>query len=262
MKDSDGAYTAGFICKQLTHSLFCLNPKYSRFHWANILRQKKVSFGAFLYPTAVLSNSSVPNSYADMILPEWKNKLVLTYPNDDDAIAYLFSLIIGKYGWDWMETLAHEQNVRWVRGTATPSAVLARGSASSGNNGTSVLSFTTSEASGLTRKTPTDDLYMSWAQTGAIFASTKRPESSKLFVSWVLSDEFQKDMVTKNGAQWLIRKDLEDIAPGGSIWEEKNTDPLGFWKFMVQREKVELWKLQYETLLGTAQGESPLHDDL
>lgn len=38
-------------------------------------------------------NSSVPIEYTDFLKPEFKDKLVLTYPNDDDAVLYQFNLM-------------------------------------------------------------------------------------------------------------------------------------------------------------------------
>lgn len=101
---------------------------------------------------------------------------------------------------------------------------------------------------------------MSWAQTGAIFQSTKRPESAKLFVSWLLSDEPQKYLASIGF--WVSRKDIPGGPNGTSIFDSRLTDPIGFNKFMLDRTVVERWKLQFETLIGTAQGVSPLDDDL
>lgn len=37
--------------------------------------------------------SAVPTAYEDFIKPEFKDKLVLTYPNDDDAVLYQFDVM-------------------------------------------------------------------------------------------------------------------------------------------------------------------------
>ena len=37
--------------------------------------------------------SAVPTSYQDFIKPEYKDKLVLTYANDDDAVLYQFEVM-------------------------------------------------------------------------------------------------------------------------------------------------------------------------
>lgn len=38
-------------------------------------------------------NTTVPVEYTDYLKPEFKDKLVLTYPNDDDAVLYQFDLM-------------------------------------------------------------------------------------------------------------------------------------------------------------------------
>jgi ABC-type Fe3+ transport system substrate-binding protein len=37
--------------------------------------------------------STTPTSYEDFTKPEFKDKIVLTYPNDDDAVLYQFELM-------------------------------------------------------------------------------------------------------------------------------------------------------------------------
>jgi ABC-type Fe3+ transport system substrate-binding protein len=37
--------------------------------------------------------SSAPKEYTDFLKPQFKDKLVLTYPNDDDAVLYQFDLM-------------------------------------------------------------------------------------------------------------------------------------------------------------------------
>jgi ABC-type Fe3+ transport system substrate-binding protein len=71
-----------------------------------------------------VKEEDVPHNFLDILDPKWKGKMVLTIPNDDDAIGYLFSLAIQRYGWAWLHALK-EQDVQWVRGTATPGYVIA-----------------------------------------------------------------------------------------------------------------------------------------
>lgn len=173
--------------------------------------------------------------------------MVLTYPNDDDAIAYLFSLIISKYGHSWLQDLA-ANDVQWVKGTATGRYEIA--SAHNSTNSSRALTFTSSAGSEVWWESSTpNDQYVTWAQTGAIFASTLKPEAAKLFVSWIASPEYQK---TASSTQYALNKD--------------ETNPLlsnvtqlsGFRQFEQDRATVEWWKNRYEDVLGTPQGPSPL----
>ncbi|CAG7944783.1 unnamed protein product [Penicillium nalgiovense] len=202
------------------------------------------NFGSLVYNPKLLKKSNVPSTWEEFTRPEWKSKLVLTYPNDDDAVLYLFSIIINQYGWEWFDALL-QQDVKWVRGTGEPAAEIER------RNSTRSLSFTTSAEGNLSNIDPKDTI-MYWPQTGAIFASTPRPESAKLFMSWLLSDDYQK---TFNGS-YLVRKDLSSTA--GSVWDHPSTSLTQFSTFMENRETVEWWKLQIETSLGAAQGDISL----
>ncbi|KAF7954073.1 hypothetical protein EAE96_005206 [Botrytis aclada] len=123
------------------------------------------SFGTFPWDSTYVSASDAPTSYADLLDPKWKGKIVATYPNDDDAIGYLFSIIIiEKYGFEWLNALA-AQDVQWVRGTATPGFVMrdnhnnATTSASGSSPKGRVLSFTTYP--------PSNETYFQMAQPAA-----------------------------------------------------------------------------------------------
>ena len=37
--------------------------------------------------------ADAPKEYTDFVKPEFKDKIVLTYPNDDDAVLYQFDLM-------------------------------------------------------------------------------------------------------------------------------------------------------------------------
>lgn len=211
------------------------------------------SFGPFVFKTAAVPTADIPRSYADVLDPKWKSKLVLTYPNDDDAVLYLFVLIVKKYGWDWVRKLA-QQDVQWVRGTATPVLVI---------NGTTgptqrTLTFTSFPLGpDWTYLTPSADRYMSWFQTSAILRGTKMPETARLLQSFFVSDEWQRSLL--QGGQRSSRSDLGNAS---TIFQAPNTDFTTFKPFMKQRDVVEAWKLQFEDVLGTAQGLSPLVDNI
>lgn len=210
---------------------------------------KIASFGPFVFNTSLVSQADAPQSYADVLLPKWKGKMVLTYPNDDDAVLYLFALIVQQYGWSWLDALI-QQDVQWVRGTATPVEVLARGS-------NRTLSFTTFPLGpGWAYAPPVSDRYMSWAQTSAIFAATKMPETARLLQAFLVSEQWQSAAVQRGSPS--VRKDVGN--GDATIWNRENTDYVKFHEFMLRRDVVEAWRFQFEDKLGTAQGLSPLID--
>lgn len=205
-------------------------------------------FGRLIYDSSKLNASNVPTTFESFRDPFWKSKLILTYPNDDDAVAYLFSLIVSKYGHSWLEDLA-ANDVQWVKGTGTPVFEISR--LHNSTNSSRVLSFTTGGVGAepwWASSTPNDQ-YVTWAQTGAIFASTPRPEAAKLFVSWIASGEFQ---ATQSSTQYALQTDAT------SPILSNITQLSGFRLFEQDRAMVEWWKNQFEDVLGTPQGPSPL----
>ncbi|TIA48282.1 periplasmic binding protein-like II [Aureobasidium pullulans] len=210
--------------------------------WDNVYSAIKDPEGTFL------GAFILPSTFGELINPVWKSKLALTYPNDDDAITYLFSIIIENYGWEWFDALL-QQDIQWIRGTGQPADLISQ------TNTTRALSFTTNlnGAKNLASKTPSDARVL-WPQTGAIFATTPRPESAKLFMSWLISDEYQQQFV--DTGSHTVRKDLESAS--GSVWDDNLTPLTQFATFMENRDLVEWWRLQFETSIGTAQGLSPV----
>ncbi|THY62901.1 periplasmic binding protein-like II [Aureobasidium pullulans] len=210
--------------------------------WDNVYSAIKDPEGTFL------GAFILPSTFGELINPVWKSKLALTYPNDDDAITCLLSIIIENYGWEWFDALL-QQDIQWIRGTGQPAGLISQ------TNTTRALSFTTNlnGAKNLASNTPSDARLL-WPQTGAIFATTPRPESAKLFMSWLISDEYQQQFV--DTGSYTVRKDLESAS--GSVWDDNLTPLTQFATFMENRDLVEWWRLQFETSIGTAQGLSPV----
>ncbi|KAI1132722.1 ABC transporter [Nemania abortiva] len=209
------------------------------FAWSFIWNTNKVSQG--------------PQEFDDFLKPEYKGKLVLTYPNDDDAVLYAFDLIMQQYGYEWFEKLL-AQNPRWVRGTGTPPTLI-RG------NGTESVTFTSSiglaPSAPFSISFPTKGLFVSWPQRAGILKDAPHPEGAKLLHSYLLSEEHQ----TTTGT-WSVRKDTPAPAGYQNLMDISATNPNAFEGFMADRARVERLRLFFEDKIGTPQGLSPLIDNL
>ncbi|CAJ0546692.1 Ff.00g013190.m01.CDS01 [Fusarium sp. VM40] len=215
-------------------------------------------YGVAVFAWTFISNnnkiSEGPREFADFLKPEFKDKLVLTYPNDDDAVLYAFDLIMQEFGYEWFEKLL-KQNPRWVRGTATPVTLLSKA------NSTVAATFTAGiglQSSGNLNVTiPTKGSFVTWAQRAAIFKDAPHPEAAKLLHNFMLSNEYQ------NGTgSWSVLKDVPAPEGYAGIMDTPSTNPVEFDRFMSDRVRVERLKLFFEDKIGTAQGLSPLIDDL
>ena len=210
-----------------------------------------VTFSNYVNPE-VLGNIEAPRDALDYLNPELKGKIILTYPHDDDAVLYQFWHLKEQYGWEYLEKLVSNEPT-WIRGTAWPYVAI--------NKGWYAASFTTFWAfepfPG--QKTefllPKNDFFLTWFQTAAIPTQAKHKAAAKLYLNWMLSEEFQGTWL-----QFPVRYDIE--APGGygSVLDH-NTSPGDFRRWMMRRDLVERFRLQLRQLIGEAQGPTPIDID-
>ena len=199
-----------------------------------------------------IDEDKAPRDAMDYLDPDLKGKVVLVYPHSDDAVLYQFWNLKEKYGWEYLEKLIATEPT-WVRGTSMPYVAI--------NKGWYGASFTTSWAfvpfpnSNARFMLPKEDFFLTWFQTAAIPTHAKNKTAAKLYLNWMLSEEFQGKWL-----QWPIRMDIE--VPGGyKPLREYNTSPADFHRFMLKREMVERFRLQMEQLVGPIKGVSPLEMD-
>lgn len=98
---------------------------------------------------------------------------------------------------------------------------------------------------------------MTWFQLAAIPKDAPHPEGAKLLHNYMLTKEWQATR-----GSWPVRSDVE--APKGypPIFEMPGTNITYFREWMSDRYKVERMRLWFEDKLGTAQGLSPISDDI
>jgi ABC-type Fe3+ transport system substrate-binding protein len=91
----------------------------------------QVSAFSYMYGPAAVG-SDIPNGPLDLADARWKGKIASSYPHDDDAVLYLYTLYVEKYGWDWLAQLATQDISSPAAATprARPSAAARRPSAS------------------------------------------------------------------------------------------------------------------------------------
>jgi ABC-type Fe3+ transport system substrate-binding protein len=230
---------------------------YKPLGWDQVYPQFRDPDGAFVAMTvyafaSVVNTSLVPEARAprdavDFLDPALKGKLVMVYPNDDDALLYLFDHYIRKYGWDFVTRLQAQQPL-WMKGTVPASQVVASGQKAASLGIAGPLAPT----SGTLRMfLPRTDEFLAWPQESAIFKAARHPAAARLYMSWLLSKEFQETMTF----QWPVRRDV--AAPGGLKPVFEYTDPTAFRDFMSDRARVELLRSQIELLLGPARGPNP-----
>ncbi|KAI9992733.1 hypothetical protein PInf_014601 [Phytophthora infestans] len=150
-------------------------------------------------------------------------KIASSYPNDDDAVLYLYTRYVELYGWDWVAKLAN-QSVAFHRGSNVAAELVAAGE----------------KAVGMGTDIGGNNPYIAWGQRAAILAKARHPAAAKLFMNWALSEEVQSNTVAPS-----VRTDINTDKP----WDVPEANMAGFPLFMEDRETVEEWKQTF-TLQG------------
>ncbi|KAJ6646216.1 hypothetical protein Bhyg_01427 [Pseudolycoriella hygida] len=240
---------------------------YKAIEWDHIYDEFKDPDGAFTgvfmdafstnVNTELLTNkSSWPVEANDYLKPEFKDKLAVTYPNDDDAVLFWFKQVVDKYGITYLERFL-AQNPVFVRGTATALSMVAdteQGyvatmSADGGLNaqekyGAAVPRFVL----------PEKDPFVLWAQTAAIFKKAPHPETAKLYISWLVDKKRQEQPTAWS---WSVRDDVPPPPPFKSPLSYPNGDPNAFFEFMLDRQSAEIFRNQISLVFGEVIGINP-----
>lgn len=158
-----------------------------------------------------------------------------------------------QYGKSWFDRLL-EQNPRWVRGTRTPDTVM------KDEKSQWAASFTSDglEAAGnINISHPVQGSFVTWFQLAAIPKDAPHPEGAKLLHNYMLSKEWQATR-----GSWPVRRDVPAPAGYPGIFDMPGTNITYFREFMSDRPRLERLRTWFEDKLGSAQGLSPLIDDI
>lgn len=200
-----------------------------------------------------MTAEEIPDSYESLIDPKWKGRLILTYPNDDDAVGYLFTVIVSRYGVSWLQALA-ANDVKWVRGAQAPYFEL-----KALHNTTSKRAVTLSAVGPAVwlgkKEVKAPEQRITVAPNMAIMASTPRPEAAKLFISLITSKEYLMNSTdsTTPTPSYSLNKER-----GLDAYQNHITQLSSFRLYEWNRVSVEWWRNLYENILGTPQGANPI----
>src|SRR6202048_1344254 len=83
---------------------------------------------SYAYNTQAIAGIDVPRSAQDFLKPEFKGKVITSYPNDDDVPLYLFYAMFQKYGWEFVDKYM-ANTPQWIRGPLGAARAVASGQA-------------------------------------------------------------------------------------------------------------------------------------
>ena len=200
---------------------------------------------SFMYAPAAVG-SDAPRTPLDLVDPKWKGRIASSFPHDDDAVLYLYSLYVKHYGWDWVARLA-AQNVRFARGSNSPGDAVRAGQYAIGVGGSGAPLSTAPVKWVLPDSAP----FMAWGQRAAILKAARNTTAAKLYLNWQLSTGTQG----ASFSGWSVRTDITPPAGLKPVWEYPNAHLDGFPRFMADRAEVERLKQTFALYFGEVKGD-------
>lgn len=195
------------------------------------------------YNAEKISDSDAPRSINDFLKPKFREKIVSTYPHDDDVTLYLYDQIRKKYGLSFFSDLM-KQNPQFVR-----SHVLVANALKTGTHVVTFDQITTFNSSNFV--VPTDVPIIVFPYGIAAFAAAKHPDAAKLFLSFSLSKEQQERYVKRR--TWSAR---QDVGPPEGFKPLASYQPADdFINFISDQKYVESLRAEFEKIIGPVKGE-------
>lgn len=178
----------------------------------------RVWLSIIAYNTGMVKPEEAPRSFADLLDPKWKGKIVKAHPGYSGTIMTATYQMQRDLGWSYFEQLA-KQNIMQVQSSADPPKKLDLGERAVMADGNEYNIFQMKEAG-----RPVEPVYASEGSPlivgpNGIFKSSPNPNAAKLFQAFCLGREAQQLIIDAGGLRSVHpdtqekagRKPLKDI---------------------------------------------------
>jgi iron(III) transport system substrate-binding protein len=162
------------------------------------------------YNTNLVKKEDAPKSFADLLDPKWKGKLLKAHPGYSGTIMTSTFEMQRDLGWGYLEKLA-QQNVMQLQSSADPPKKLALGERAIMADGNEYNIFQIKESGG-----PVEPVYATEGTPlvvgpNGIFKDAPNPNAARLFQSFCFSGECQQ-LISDVGGQCSLHPEVKEKA--------------------------------------------------
>lgn len=182
------------------------------------------------YNTNLVKKDEAPKSFADLLDPKWKGKIVKAHPGYSGTIMTATFQTARDLGWDYFEKLA-QQNIMQVQSSADPPKKLALGERAVMADGNEYNMFQLKE-----KGDPVEIVYPTEGSplivgANGVFKNAPNPNAARLFQSFCFTPECQQLIIDVGGLRSVHpqTKEKPGRTPFAAIKKMKD-DPAGVEK--------------------------------
>jgi iron(III) transport system substrate-binding protein len=180
----------------------------------------RVWLSIIAYNTNLVKKEDAPKSFADLLDPKWKGKIVKAHPGYSGTIMTATYQMQRDLGWEYFEKLA-KQNIMQVQSSADPPKRLALGERAVQADGNEYNIFQIKEKDG-----PVEPVYATEGSplivgpTG-MFKAAPNPNAAKLFTAYSFTPECQQLIIDVGGLRSMHPQTKEK--PGRTPFKDIKT---------------------------------------
>ena len=141
----------------------------------------------YAYNTRLLPAADVPKSALDFLKPIFQGRLITTDPSEDDAALAVFNMIVGKYGWSYMDKYMAQKPAFVTTGHAAVSNAIADGEKLATFDSTSTTPWLKQAGKPIEPVFSQADDTPVFLVGAAIFKDAPHPNAAKLYLTWYLA---------------------------------------------------------------------------
>jgi ABC-type Fe3+ transport system substrate-binding protein len=204
---------------------------------------------SYAYDPRQVAFGQVPRSATGFADPRWRGRVISTYPHEDDVTLYLYSLLVERHGWSFIEQLL-ANSPQFVNGHLGVAQAIAAGRSAVSFDHIIGLGAADQQAGRLAIAIPPEDPMPVWAQSAAILEGSPSPTAAELFLRWLLEPDQQR-AISQRGA-WSPRLDIAP-PPGVAPLTELNIAD-GFLAFITDGAAAQAYRDRFAALIGPVTG--------